>query len=93
MRVRADLDGHDLGALELDVRLDGPAGGSWTRSVKAGEGTIATSPTTISVTGPAWAWIVAASRRSPGRGTALEALEAVPSDTGAVLLTAARAFA
>lgn len=85
--------GVSQGDLELDLRLEGSAGGSWRRQVKAQDRSGVGQQLAVAVSGPAWAWVVATSRRSPGRAAALAALTVAPAQVGTVLLGEARASA
>ena len=78
------------GPVELTVSLDGPAGGSWTRTFA---GAAETRPSSVRVSGPAWAWAVLVTRRWPGRASAREALRVGPAGLGGTLLEHARSFA
>lgn len=64
-----------------DVVLEGPGGGSWRR-----EGS------SVTIVGPAWAWLLAVTRRAAGRPEALAALS-WSAPEGKPVVEGARAFA
>jgi uncharacterized protein (TIGR03084 family) len=65
----------------VDLVLEGPGGGTWQRDGAA-----------VTVTGPAWAWLLVVTRRAPGRPEALAALSS-SAPAGTAVVETARAFA
>lgn len=86
-------EGVEVAAMALTFNLDGTGGGLWCREVGQTDAAAHTQPSPVLITGPSWAWVVAATRRRPGRSAALSALDVVPAEARAVLLGSARAFA
>ncbi|WP_433496635.1 maleylpyruvate isomerase N-terminal domain-containing protein [Sphaerimonospora sp. CA-214678] len=84
--------GIDPGPVELSVSLVGLGGGSWTRVLVASAST-ASPPTSVRISGPAWAWVVLVSRRWPGRAGAQTALRVDAGELGRAVVEQARAFA